>query len=141
VLYGGRDYVNTANDEIVCIIQIETVRAVEGLGDILSVPGIDAVMIGPSDLAMDMGIPPVFDNPHPDHVTLCNRVLETCQKHQVVPGIFTSGPEEGARRAAEGWRFLPIGSDAQYVMEGGIHALRTVQGECKEEKQKRMDPS
>ena len=78
-LYGGRDYVRHANAEIACIIQIETVAAVEHVDEILSVPGIDAVMIGPTDLAMDMGLPPKADHPDPRHRELCQRVLESCQ--------------------------------------------------------------
>lgn len=127
-LYGGRDYVQHANETIACIIQIETVRAVEQIDEILSVPGVDATMIGPADLAMDMGIPVQGDNPNPDHVALCNAVLASCQKHGVAPGIFTSGAEEAKRRASEGWRFLPIGSDTGYMMGGAIASLRTARG-------------
>jgi 4-hydroxy-2-oxoheptanedioate aldolase len=127
-LYGGSDYVQHANEEIACIVQIETVGAVERIDQILSVPGIDATMIGPADLAMDMGIPVLPDNPHEDHRALCNAVLEACQKHGVAPGIFTSGPAEGKRRAEEGWRYLAIGSDSQYMMQGAASALRTVRG-------------
>ena len=125
-LYGGRDYVRHANREIACIIQIETVGAVERIDEILSVRGIDAVMIGPTDLAMDMGLPPRADHPDPEHRALCARVLEACQQHGVVPGIFTSGAEEGARRARDGWRFLPVGSDIQYTLQGAIATLRKV---------------
>lgn len=127
-LYGGPDYVKCANDEIACIVQIETAEAVEKIDEILSVPGIDAVMIGPADLAMSMGIEARGDNPHPDHVKACARVLEACRAHGVAPGIYTSGPEEGARRAAEGWLFLPIGSDIQYMVQGASRGLRTARG-------------
>ena len=102
--------------------------AVEKIDEILSVPGVDATMIGPADLALDMGIPVAGDNPNEDQRALCNAVLDACQKHDVVPGIFTSGPEEGKRRAAEGWRYLPVGSDSQYMMQAAFGALRTVQG-------------
>ena len=129
-LYGGRDYVRHANQEIACIIQIETVAAVECVDDILSVPGVDAVMIGPTDLAMDMGLPPKADHPDPRHKALCQKVLESCQRNGVVPGIFTSGPDEAARRAAEGWRFLPVGSDIQFVLEAAIAARRRVRAEA-----------
>lgn len=128
VLYGGHDYLEHANEEISCIIQIETVEAIERIDDILSVPGIDATLIGPSDLALSLGIPVQPDNPHPDHVAACRAVLEASRKHAVVPGIFTSGPEEGARRAAEGWRFIAIGSDSQYMTQTAVHALRTARG-------------
>lgn len=125
-LYGGRDYVRHANQEIACIIQIETVAAVEAIDEILSVSGIDAVMIGPTDLAMDMGLPPRADHPDPQHKALCQQVLEGCRRHDVVPGIFTAGPEEAARRAAEGWRFLPLGSDIQLILQAAIAARRKV---------------
>ncbi|MEE2778837.1 MAG: aldolase/citrate lyase family protein [Acidobacteriota bacterium] len=125
-LYGGRDYAQHANEEIACIIQIETVSAIESIDDILSVPGVDGVMIGPTDLAMDMGLKPRADHPDPGHQDLCREVLEACQRHGVAPGIFTSGPDEAARRADEGWRFLPVGSDLQFVLERAIAARRLV---------------
>lgn len=125
-LYGGRDYAAHANDEIACIIQIETVAAVERIDEILSVEGIDGVMIGPTDLALDMGLPPRTDHPDPGHQALCTQVLEGCQRHGVAPGIFTAGPEEAARRAAEGWRFLPVGTDTQLAMKAVIAARRLV---------------
>jgi 4-hydroxy-2-oxoheptanedioate aldolase len=106
------------------------VAAVERVDDILAVPGVDAVMIGPTDLAMDMGLPPKADHPDPRHRELCQRVLESCRRHGVVPGIFTSGPEEAARRAAEGWRFLPVGSDIQFVLEAALGARRKVRAEA-----------
>ena len=127
-LYGGRDYGQHANEEIACIIQIETMAAVEKIDEILAVPGIDATMIGPSDLALDMGLDPRPDHQDPAHQAACQRVLEACQRHGVAPGIFTAGPEEGKRRAAEGWRFLPIGSDTQFMMQGAIGGLRHVRG-------------
>ena len=123
MLYGGPDYAAHANEEIACIIQIETVRAAETVDEILSVPGIDAVMIGPADLAMDMGIPVAIDNPDPDHRALCETVFASCRKHRVAPGIFTGGAEEAKRRAGEGWRFLPIGSDTMFLMQGAGAAL------------------
>ncbi|MDX1383596.1 MAG: aldolase/citrate lyase family protein [Thermoanaerobaculia bacterium] len=125
-LYGGRDYAAHANEEIACIIQIETVGAIERIDDILAVPGIDGVMIGPTDLAMDMGLPPRADHPDDHHRELCARVLEACQSRGVAPGIYTSGPDEAARRAEEGWRFLPVGSDLQFVLERAIAARRLV---------------
>ena len=125
-LYGGPDYAEHANEEIACIIQIETIGAVGRIDEILSVPGVDATLIGPADLAMSMGIALKPDNPHPDHVAACAEVLAGCRRNGVVPGIFTSGAEESARRVQEGWRFISIGSDGQYLMEGARGGLKTV---------------
>ena len=125
-LYGGSDYAAHANEEIVCSIQIETIDAVNRIDEILAVPGIDATMIGPADLAMSMGIPVRPDNPHPDHIAACAAVLESAQKHGVSPGIFTSGPVEAKRRAEEGWRFIASGSDGQFMSAGSAAGVKLV---------------
>lgn len=129
-VYAGADFASHANEEILCIIQIETVQAVERIDEILAVPGVDVAMIGPADLAMSMGIPLLPDNPHPDHRAACATVLNACQRHKVVPGIFTGTPEEAARRVGEGWRFLPVGSDMTYLLRAATTALRTARGEA-----------
>ena len=129
-VYAGADFAAHANEEILCIIQIETVQAVERIDEILAVPGVDVAMIGPADLAMSMGIPLQPDNPHPDHRAACATVLKACQRHKVVPGIFTGTPEEAARRVGEGWRFLPVGSDMTYLLRAARTALRTARGQA-----------
>ena len=53
---------NVPNDEVACIPMIETKQAVEPLDDILAVPGIDAVYVGPADLSVTLGQPPRLDN-------------------------------------------------------------------------------
>jgi 4-hydroxy-2-oxoheptanedioate aldolase len=128
-LYGGAGYTEGANDEIACIVQIETAEAVDNIDEIVTVRGVDAVMIGPADLALSLGLEVRPDHSHPDHVGACKKVLEACKKHGVVPGIFTSGPEEGARRAQEGWLFMPIGTDMQYVTQAAVRGLKTARAD------------
>jgi 4-hydroxy-2-oxoheptanedioate aldolase len=125
-MYGGPDYAARADDEILCIVQIETIGAVERIDEILSVPGVDATLIGQSDLAMSMGVPVAADNPHPDHVAACAEVLAGALRHGVEPGIGCSGEEEAARRVTEGWKFLNIGADGQYIEQGARRALDVV---------------
>ena len=125
-MYGGPDYGTHADDEIACIIQIETIGAVERIDEILSVPGVDATLIGPADLAMSLGIPVIGDNPHPDHVAACAEVLAGSLRNGVAPGIYCSGEEEAARRVTEGWKFINIGTDGQYIGQGARRGLKTV---------------
>ena len=119
------NYGDEANNEIACIIQIETIEAVERIDEILSVPGIDATCIGPADLAKSMGIPVRPDNPHPDHIAACAEVLAASQRidNRVAPGIFTSGPVEAKRRAEEGWLYIPSGSDGQFMAQASAQGL------------------
>ena len=62
VLYGGADYLEHANDTIVVFAMIETKQALDNLDDILSVEGLDAVYIGPSDLSLSLGCTPMLDD-------------------------------------------------------------------------------
>ncbi|MCY3920412.1 MAG: aldolase/citrate lyase family protein [Chloroflexi bacterium] len=123
---GGSDDPAKADDEIACIVQIETIGAVERIDEILSVPGVDATFIGQSDLAVSMGVPVVGDNRHPDHVAACAEVLAGALRHGVAPGIGCSGEEEAARRVSEGWKFIGIGADGQYIARGARRALAMV---------------
>ena len=86
----------------------------------------DGALIGPADLAMSLGVPVQPDNPHPDHVAACAEVLTTCRRRGLPAGIFTSGTEESVRRVSEGWRFISIGTDMQYVRDGALEGLRRV---------------
>ena len=119
-------YRRRPGDEILCIVQIETIGAVERIDEILSVPGVDATFIGQSDLAVSMGVPVAGDNPHPDHAAACAEVLAGALRHGVAPGIGCSGEEEAARRVREGWKFVSIGADGQYIAQGARRALAMV---------------
>ena len=55
-LYAGRGYAAEANSNIACIVMIETAEALENLDEIMSTPGVDAVYIGPNDLAYALGL-------------------------------------------------------------------------------------
>ena len=59
--YAGSDYFEHANDDVLCIVMIETKEAVARVDEILSVPGIDAVYVGPADLSVTLGLPPAPD--------------------------------------------------------------------------------
>ena len=55
-----------------------------------STPGLDAVYIGPTDLALSLGLPPVMDNDDPKHVATVNKILHTCRKHKVAAAMHTT---------------------------------------------------
>src|SRR5215210_7632061 len=64
-MYGGADYAQHANDEIVTFAMIETAKGLDNLDSILSVEGLDAIYIGPSDLSLALGCRPVLDEVDP----------------------------------------------------------------------------
>ncbi|PCH34382.1 Phosphoenolpyruvate/pyruvate domain-containing protein [Wolfiporia cocos MD-104 SS10] len=80
------EYLNTANDGIIVIVQIETVEAMQNLDAILSVEGLalykqDGVFIGPYDLSLAHGYPPPSPDPHPDIEAMIQEILRKAHAH------------------------------------------------------------
>ncbi|MEM7312991.1 MAG: aldolase/citrate lyase family protein [Planctomycetota bacterium] len=85
-------YLAKRNDEHVLIVNIESVPAVESLDSILSVPGIDGVLIGPHDLSCSLGIPEQYD--HPQFITSVQTIFRKAREHDVGAGIHFTGEVE-----------------------------------------------
>jgi 4-hydroxy-2-oxoheptanedioate aldolase len=119
LLYGGADYQKHADREMACVAMIETAEGIEKMDEIISTPGLDAVYIGPTDLALALGLAPVMDNEEPEHVATVNRILETCRRHGVVAGIHTAGAKFTQRYLDQGFRMVMLVPDrlalANYV--------------------------
>jgi 2-dehydro-3-deoxyglucarate aldolase/4-hydroxy-2-oxoheptanedioate aldolase len=75
------------NRESLVVLQIETRRAFEAREELLSVPGVDAVMVGPVDLSVSLGVPGDFE--HPSMVETMEKIVESCRAHGVAPGTQT----------------------------------------------------
>ncbi|MGB4439074.1 MAG: aldolase/citrate lyase family protein [Sedimentibacter sp.] len=120
VLFGAgaeeyADYYSKANDEVLVIVQIEHYTAVENIDEILSVPGIDIAFVGPMDLSSSMGLQGQLN--HPDVQENCLKVIESCKKHNVIPGTmtWTGGMEQHINM---GFKFLLGGIDGAILYNG-----------------------
>lgn len=102
---------------------IETVEAIENLEAIATVPGVDGFYIGPTDLAITMGLTPQLDHPDPRHAAAVQKVVDVARAHKLAAGIHVTGPEEGIRRYKQGFNFCPIASDVGMVAAGARSAL------------------
>jgi 4-hydroxy-2-oxoheptanedioate aldolase len=122
-LYGGADYPKQANDTIVVFAMIETAAALERIDEILSVPGLDAIYIGPSDLSLSLGCTPVLDDIEPKAQAAVERILERAQAHGVIAGIHNGSAETALKRIAMGFRFVTVGSDARLMAAGSQQVL------------------
>jgi 4-hydroxy-2-oxoheptanedioate aldolase len=94
----------------------EHVDAIKDADDILSVPGIDVVFIGPNDLHNSMGLPPAFESDHPEFLEAVSHILKTAKKHGVAAGIHVADAETAKRRIAEGFQFVAVASDAGLML-------------------------
>jgi 4-hydroxy-2-oxoheptanedioate aldolase len=123
LLYGGADYPTHANDTIVRFAMIETAQALENLDAIMSVEGLDAIYIGPSDLSLALGCRPVFDDVDPPVAQAIDHILERATAHGIQAGVHNGIAEGALARIAKGFRFVTIGSDARLMAAGSQQVL------------------
>ncbi len=123
MLYGGADYPKHANDTIVVFAMIETKQALDNLDDILSVKGLDAVYIGPSDLSLALGCTPVFDDVDPPVVEAIDHILARAKAHGLVAAIHNGTPEAALKRIEKGFQFVTISSDARLMAAGAQQVI------------------
>ncbi len=121
--YGGADYPQHANGTIVRFAMIETAQALDNLDAILSVEGIDAVYIGPSDLSLSLGCTPTFDDLDPKAAQAVDHILDRAKAHGVVAGIHNGTPEAALARIAKGFRFVTVSSDARLMAAGAQQVI------------------
>lgn len=118
----GADYGEHANDEVVCVVMIETVEAIGNLEEILAVPGIDAVYIGPADLSRTLGLVPLGDHEDASFVEAIDTILDACARAGVIPGIHAN-PSLVEKRLGQGFRMVTATSDIGALMVGVEAAL------------------
>jgi 4-hydroxy-2-oxoheptanedioate aldolase len=126
LLYGGADYPEHANDTIVTFAMIETAAALENLDAIMSVEGLDAVYIGPSDLSLALGCRPTFDDVEPKVAQAIDHILARAKAHRLVAGIHNGGTEAALARIAKGFQFVTVGSDARLMAAGAQQVVGTL---------------
>jgi 4-hydroxy-2-oxoheptanedioate aldolase len=126
LLYGGADYPQHANDTIVTFAMIETAQALDNLDGILSVEGLDAVYIGPSDLSLSLGCTPAMDDLDPKVAQAVDHILARAKAHGLVAGIHNTGPESALKRIAKGFQFVTVSSDARLIAAGAQQVIATM---------------
>jgi 2-dehydro-3-deoxyglucarate aldolase/4-hydroxy-2-oxoheptanedioate aldolase len=122
--YGFRfqEYVLNANEWICTMIQIEHVQGVENLEEILKVPGIDAVLIGPYDLSASMGMPGQVDDPNIQ--STIEFIRQTCTTAGIPVGIFVGNTSRALSAIAQGYRFIGVGVDVTLLSEAAVQSIK-----------------
>src|SRR5262249_25705524 len=111
------NYYARANDEILIVLQCEHIQAVEEAQPGFQAPGIDAIFVGPHDLAASMRSP---DGKSPSGEAMAQtlrRILEACRRNKVPAGLHCYNAEEARHRIDEGWQFIAIGSELRMMMD------------------------
>jgi 4-hydroxy-2-oxoheptanedioate aldolase len=94
------DYINFSNEQIMVIPQFEDAALIDRFEEMISQPGVDAVVIGPRDLSLNMGFP---DGPgQPEVQEMIDRVVAICRKTNVAAGITAGSRADSAKQVARG---------------------------------------
>jgi 4-hydroxy-2-oxoheptanedioate aldolase len=107
-----------ANADTVSFAMIETRRALDALDDILEVPGIDAIFVGPSDFSIAWTDGGEINTSLEDMMPAIERIAKRALDAGKVTGIFAVDPSFAGRYAALGYRFIALGTEAMYMALG-----------------------
>jgi 4-hydroxy-2-oxoheptanedioate aldolase len=122
------EYVKTANETLLTIVQIETPEAIRNAEAIAAVPGVDALFIGPNDLALSLlgYVPARWDEP--EFLEAIRTVEEACMKHGKVAGILARNGQH-ARELGQRFNLVGLGSDVRALQMAMTSTVRAAHGE------------
>ncbi|TMG21525.1 MAG: hypothetical protein E6H96_13505 [Chloroflexi bacterium] len=122
------DYLATANATVTCCIQIETAEALTDVEKLLAVPGIDALLIGPNDLAASIGR--LGQPGDPKVEAAIGRVLECARAAGVPAGVWTASPQSARTRRDQGFAFATVGTDYGFMLAAAEATIQAVRGDA-----------
>jgi len=103
------------NANTMVVMQIETRRALDMREELLAVPGVDAVMVGPADLSISLGVPGEFQ--HPKMVEAMEAIRDTCIRRAIAPGTQTRSAPQARFWKERGMRFLGCSNDTGMLFD------------------------
>jgi 4-hydroxy-2-oxoheptanedioate aldolase len=107
------EYVSSANEEILVLVQIETATGVENVEDIAAIDGIDGLFIGPSDLSVSLGTFGEDDSGRFEDAV--NRIIDAAHDAEIAVGTVVGSPDEIEPWLDRGVDYLSVGSDIAYL--------------------------
>lgn len=122
--YKGAELTARLNQETMIVLQIESAQAVENLDQLISVPGVDAVFIGPNDLSQTLGLP--GDPGAPEVVKYVERTLEICRRTKMPCGVHTFDVAGTRQWVQKGMRFMACGNEVTWLVDSGQKATAEI---------------
>ena len=123
-MYGeASNYQKTANDEILVIPMIETQAGIDNIDEILSVPGISGIYIGPSDMGLSLGMIPTLDREEPIILEIYEKLLASCRKHGKFAGLHNATGAYAGRMFKMGFQLSTIANDSGLMARAAREAV------------------
>ena len=128
VALGSRDP-EVLGGEVLCLVMIETREGLENVEEISATPGLDGIYIGPSDLALSLGLPPTLEVTEDAHIEAVNRVREACRRNGIAAGIQSPSGEWARRHAEAGFDLVTVATDAALLSAAAGREGEAARGE------------
>ena len=125
-VYAGPDYVANANQTIITMAMIETRAGVDNLDEILSVEGLDAIYVGPADLALALGCEPQLDPTEADVVKAIEYIVARARKKKIVAGVHTGSTANAQKMIRQGFQFVTVSSDVRLLVAQATEVLQAM---------------
>lgn len=117
------------NRQVMCLVMIETVQAVEAAEEICATPGVDGVYVGPADLAISMGVQFGHEPLPAAHAEAIDHVATVCAANGIVAGIHTGGGSDARAALERGFQMATVGTDAGIFRRAAATELAAARGD------------
>jgi 4-hydroxy-2-oxoheptanedioate aldolase len=114
--------------EVLCLVMVETREALERVDEIANTPGLDGIYIGPSDLALSLGLPPTLDIQEGEHAGAVRRIREACHRNGIAAGIHAASGEWARKHAEAGFEMVTVAADAALLRDAALRELDVARG-------------
>src|SRR5829696_9682480 len=109
--------------EVVCLVMVETREALERVEEIAATPGLDGIYVGPSDLALSLGLPPTLEVAEDEHAEAVRRISEACHERGIAAGIHSPSGDWARRHAEAGFDLVTVATDAPLLRGAALREL------------------
>lgn len=109
-----------------CIVMAESASAVDNIDEICAVPGVDAVYVGPADLAASLGVPPALGVQPGVHAEAIAKILAAGAQHDMVLGIHCGSTQQALECAEMGFRMITISTDTHLLASAATSRVTEV---------------
>src|SRR3569833_2521658 len=124
LLYGGKDYVHHANETLLAIVQIETLKGLQHVDEIAKVKGLDMLYVGPSDLGLALGREARQNQTDPVEMEAVDKILSAAKGAGLKAGMHCTSAEYALEMIARGFDFVTVISDETLLARGGAERAK-----------------
>ena len=121
------DYISNLEKNLITVVQVETVQAVDNIDVICATPGLDVLFVGPADLTLAYGIFGQLD--HPQYQQAIKSVATAAKKHGKAAGVLLQNADEYRMYYELGYRFLACGAESNFVSKGADEMIKLLKAQ------------